>query len=273
MPKDIKLFEWLSELQDEFGFPKKRKPQNYVVNLGKIDMGEADESMETDGKCQAQNKNEEQGSTRMLTRQGKKLQDALNKTIKDEESGEANAANNSFDSDKLDEESIGSTDSESPFKLSKFAQILNCHRDIHNNFEKNGRGHYLTASYSISASEVLLRYDNKPLMGSLPVRKDKSIEFLIRSALYQSYNSFLTFFGSMGKYTKYSEYDEDEAIVATRQEARVLIKNIIADPRMTCDAPAVLSLDLFHAYFSLLLDLPYLDHLKVRPLVKTTLGG
>ena len=43
---------------------------------------------------------------------------------------------NSFDSDKVDEESIGSSDSEDrDFKLSKFAQILYRHRDIHNKFE------------------------------------------------------------------------------------------------------------------------------------------
>lgn len=256
MKKDIKLFEWLSELQEEFGFAKKHKPQNYVINLGEIDMGQVDEAAETDGiSAQDQNDNSEAG-TRMLTRQAKKQRDSLIQTGNMEEDLNARI-NNSFDSDggdlKLDEESIGSSDSEDrEFRLSKLKQVLYRHRDIHNKFEKNGKGHYVTSSYSISTSEVLLRYDRKPLMGSLPVRKDKALEFLVRSSLYLQQ----PFFGNMS-------FEEDDGVAATRQDARVLIKNLIADPRMTADVPAILTLDLFHAYFTLLLDLPYLDHLKV----------
>jgi len=251
MKKDIKLFEWLSELQEEFGFAKKHEPKNYVVNLGEIDMGELVDDILAQDDPNDNNESGETPQTRMLTRLAKKQQESQNNRNMEVD---LNArVNNSFDSDKLDEESIGSSDSEDrEFRLSKFSQILYRHRDIHNKFEKNGKGHYLTSSYSISTSEVLLRYDKKPLMGSLPVRKDKALEFLIRSSLYLQQ----PFFGNMS-------YEEDDGVAATRQDARVLIKNIIADPRMTSDVPAFLTLDLFHAYFTLLLDLPYLDHLKV----------
>ena len=118
-----------------------------------------------------------------------------------------------------------------------------------------------TAAYTLQCAETLLRLENKPLLGSLPVRRDKAIEVAVRAAVCEAELGDLD-----------GDLDEGRSLTkSNRMVARKLLTVLFPQPKSPFDVPPLLGCDLFHFYLRAVLLFKFLDDIKVSTFLQEQL--